>query len=422
MSAVSMGPDEIRRPLSWQGALWLLLGITSSLAVSAGLLYWWFDPDHAFVLGMMARLGAVAAVANAVGLLLYWLGWLYSTSIRFTFILMALLVAGLTLFNGWVAAQLMFVDEIVLKDTAILLLFTTIIATTFSLMGLSRTSADLRRLIARVGELARGNWQARVPVHGRDEVARLSEAFNDMAARLQAAEAEQREVEKLRRDLVAWVSHDLRTPLTSIRAMVEALHDGIVDDPEVVQRYYRTLRADVMGLNGLIDDLFALAQIDAGGLKLLLDDNSLADLISDTLESFGALALQRGIVLEGDVDANLDPVHMNSQAIGRVLTNLIGNALRYTPSGGRVRVQARRSDGRVLVTVQDSGPGFAPADLPRVFEEFYRGEGARSRSQGSGAGLGLAIARGFVEAHSGRIWAENAAPGGGACVSFALPA
>jgi signal transduction histidine kinase len=148
--------------------------------------------------------------------------------------------------------------------------------------------------------------------------------------------------------------------------------------------------------------------------------HSLGDLVSDTLEMFQALARKQDILLQGEVAGNLGLVWMCAPKIGRVLANLVSNALRYTPAGGTVQVTAVRQKDGVVVTVQDDGPGFDEADLTRVFEQFYRGEEARSRASGSGAGLGLAIARGIVLAHDGRIWAENA-PDGGAIVGFFLP-
>ncbi|MCA9967947.1 MAG: hypothetical protein KC423_27065, partial [Anaerolineales bacterium] len=242
---------------------------------------------------------------------------------------------------------------------------------------------------------------------------------NMMAAQLQATERKREELEQMRRNFIAWTSHDLRTPLTSIRAMVEALHDGVVDDPATVRRYYATMRNDVIGLNNLINDLFELSQLDAGGLHIETASHSLRDLISDALESFHALAEQRHIQLGGEVGADIDPVVMSAPKIGRVVNNLIGNALRYTPAGGQVFVRAVRTETAVQVTVQDNGPGFREKDLPHLFEQFYRGEEARSRQTG-GAGLGLAIARGIIMAHNGRIWAENI-PTGGALVGFELP-
>jgi signal transduction histidine kinase len=211
----------------------------------------------------------------------------------------------------------------------------------------------------------------------------------------------------------------LRTPLTAIRVRVEALHDGLVTGPENVERYYKAIRADVIALGILIDDLFELAQLDAGGPALEMMPSSLADLISDCLESFQPLAGQHQVNLVGEVARAVDPVLMNPGKIGRVLGNLVENALGHSPPGGLVTIRAARGEDAVTVSVEDSGPGFEGNDLTHIFEQFFRGEAARSRESGH-AGLGLAIARGIIEAHGGRIWAENR-PGGGARVSFSLP-
>jgi signal transduction histidine kinase len=209
--------------------------------------------------------------------------------------------------------------------------------------------------------------------------------------------------------LIAWVSHDLQTPLASIRAILEALYDGVVAEPETVKRYLNTAQRDVRSLSALIDDLFQMAQLDAGGIPLEKAESSLADLISDTLESFSELASRQGVTLEGSAQPDVDPVLMDTQRIGRVLNNLVGNALRHTPAGGKVEVRARRTGPGVEVTVRDSGEGIRPEDLPRIFESFFRGEKSRSRATG-GSGLGLAIARGIVQAHGGDI-AVTSQPG-----------
>jgi len=255
-------------------------------------------------------------------------------------------------------------------------------------------------------KLAQGELETRVAVSGRDEVATLAESFNQMATQLQAADEKQRELERLRTDLIAWVSHDLQTPLASIRAILEALYDGIVEEPETVKRYLNTAQRDVSSLSALIDDLFEMAQLDAGGIPLEKADSSLSDLISDTLESFSELASRNGIHLEGSVEAGVDPVYMDTQRIGRVFNNLISNALRHTPAGGQIEVRARRAGLGVEVTVCDSGEGIRTEDIPNIFESFYRGEKSRSRATG-GAGLGLAIARGIVHAHGGDIRVES---------------
>jgi signal transduction histidine kinase len=325
----------------------------------------------------------------------------------------------LTLFNVWIMSSRMFASPHDLLLSGVLLAFAAIVATSFGVFVAANLNHGLSELADSAQQIAGGNLEARVVIAGRDEVARAGASFNEMADQLQEAEQQRLELEKLRRDLIAWTSHDLRTPLTSIRAMIEALHDGVVTDPETTQRYYSTMRFDIIALNSLLDDLFELAQLDAGGLVLELSPHSLSDMISDSLEGFQALAAQKNISLTGEIGEHLDPVNLNAAKIGRVLSNLMSNAIRYTPENGQIHVCALRTAEGAVVTVQDSGPGFEPGDLPRVFEQFYRGELARSRATG-GAGLGLAIARGIVEAHNGRIWAENASEGG-AIVGFVLP-
>jgi signal transduction histidine kinase len=285
---------------------------------------------------------------------------------------------------------------------------------------LSTTVTERIQLLKSAAEqLAEGDLQTRVPVQGRDEVAGLANTFNQMAEQLQAADQKQRELESLRRDLIAWVSHDLQTPLTSIRAILEAISDGVVDDPETVKRYLNTAQRDVNNLSTLIDDLFQMAQLDAGGFPLHRAEASLSDLVSDTLESFIELAKQQDLTLEGNVDLDVDPVHMDTQAIGRVLNNLIGNALRHTPNRGRVSVWVRRATRGVEVTISDTGAGIRAEDLPHIFERFYRGEKSRNRGTG-GAGLGLAIARGIVQAHGGEIKVESQI-GKGTQFTFYIP-
>jgi signal transduction histidine kinase len=257
-------------------------------------------------------------------------------------------------------------------------------------------------------------------VSGNDELAELATAFNRMATQLQEADLHQKELETLRRDLIGWVSHDLRTPLTSMRVMIEALADGVVNEPEIVQRYLRTIKGEIRSLSVLIDDLFELAQLDAGGLRFNVAPHSLRDLVSDTLESLHALSQQKGVELQGHVAADVDPVVMAPEKISRVLTNLIGNAVRHTPAGGTVTVKAWREPGsqQVRVDVSDTGEGILPDDLPHIFERFYRGEKSRSRSSG-GAGLGLAIAKGIIEGHGGKLWVESQV-GQGSTFSFIL--
>jgi signal transduction histidine kinase len=239
---------------------------------------------------------------------------------------------------------------------------------------------------------------------------------------LQEVDEQKRQLEQTRRDLIAWVSHDLRTPLASLRAMIEALADGVVTDEATVARYLKNSQGEIKHLSQLIDDLFELAQLDAGHYDFTREPSSLSDLISDTLEAMRAQVKPHQVSLEGTVSGEIDPVMMAPEKIQRVLYNLIGNAVRHTPPGGRIAVTARLAEQGVQVDVSDTGEGLKAEDLPRVFDRFYRGESARTRDDNGtrGVGLGLAIVRGLVEAHEGKIWVESQ-PGQGATFSFTLP-
>lgn len=371
-------------------------------------------------LGLMALyLGITALVSALVGYIAYRFGWInHSPTLRWTLLGGYALASVLTFFNVWFSAQMMFASEHDLLLAVVLLVFAGGMAMVLGYFLSSTVTSRIDSVKETAEKLAEGDLQARVRVQGQDEVAALANAFNRMAEKLQEADRKQRDLDSMRRDLIAWVSHDLQTPLTSVRAILEAVTDGVVDDPETVKRYLNTAQRDVRRLSSLIDDLFQMAQLDAGGFPLNRESASLGDLVSDTLESFTQLARQQGITLEGNVDAEVDPVTMDTQAIGRVLNNLIGNALRHTPRG-RVSVWVRRSGSGVEVTVSDTGEGIRAEDLPRVFERFYRGDASRSRGTG-GAGLGLAIARGIVRAHGGDIRVESET-GKGTQFTFHIP-
>jgi signal transduction histidine kinase len=397
----------------------LALGIGIALALTALIMTIMLSPPLSELATLMGTLAVTSVLSLAVGYILYRRGWTRSPSISLTLVLTYGWAAVLTLFIVWIMARLMFVNTHDLTLAGVLLVFAAIIAMSYGIFVAASVTDGLRQLAKTAHTLADGDLSARAAVTGRDEVSQVGHAFNEMAEQLQQAEDEREELETLRRDLIAWTSHDLRTPLTGIRVMVEALNDGVITDEQTRQRYYRTILADVVSLKDLIDDLFELAQIDAGGLVLETELHSLSDLISDTMESLVPVARQKGISLNGKVSEDLDPVRMNAQKIGRVLTNLVNNALQHSPNQGTILLEADRTSDGIRVVVKDEGTGFPPEDLKRVFDQFYRGEEARSRATG-GAGLGLAIAKGLVEAHGGRIWAENI-EGRGACVGFWLP-
>jgi len=398
----------------------LAVGIFITLAISLGFFALLMLPPLK-ELGLMALyLGITALVSALAGYFAYRFGWInFSPAIRWTLLGGYGLASILTFLNVWFSAHMMFTSEHDLLLAIILLVFASGIAMVLGYF-LSNTVTERIQLLKGAAEnLAGGDLQTRVPVQGHDEVASLATTFNQMAEQLQAADQKQRDLDNLRRDLIAWVSHDLQTPLTSMRAILEAVSDGVVDDPEEVKRYLHTAQRDVRNLSSLIDDLFQMAQLDAGGFPLSRDNASLADLVSDTLESFTELAKQHEVSLEGNVDPEVDPVHMDTQAIGRVLNNLIGNALRHTTNKGRVSVWVRRTTQGVEVTVSDTGEGIRVEDIQHIFERFYRGEKSRNRGTG-GAGLGLAIARGIVHAHGGDIKVESEI-GKGTQFPFCIP-
>lgn len=416
------GAAPRRAVAGWFGrAPWriLIVGVALALGVATALFYGLMAPGPGDLALLAATLGVASGLAVGLGYLLYRRGWARSSSLMITLLATYLWAGLVTLLPVWLLQRQMFFNEHDLALSGVLLLFAAIVATAYGLFVAASLTEGLRQTAAAADRLAAGDPAARVPVIGRDEVAHLGESFNAMADQLQAAADRRREAEMLRRNLVAWTSHDLRTPLTAIRVRVEALYDGLVSEPAETRRYIAAMRADVMALDSLLDDLFELAQLDAGGPPAARTPHAPAELLADCLERFAPVAEQRGVALMGQVGTDLPPVAVQPGKIERVLGNLVGNALRHTPPGGRVIVGAHTAPEGVIFDVADSGPGFSPSDLAHGFEQFYRGEAARSRSTG-GAGLGLAIARGLVAAHGGQIWAENRAEGG-ARVSFLLP-
>jgi signal transduction histidine kinase len=404
----------------WSLPLRFVLGVSATVVLVLLIFMWLMQPPMGELGLMAAFLSITAIISVAAGYGAYRSGLItQSPRLRWSILGSCALSALLTFINVWLTARLMFASPHDLALATTLLMFAGGIAIAFGYF-FSEALTDRITQVCRAAEaLASGQLSARAPVYGRDEMAALANTFNHMAAQLETTAHKQRELESLRRDLIAWVSHDLQTPLASIRAMVEALADGVVDEPATQQRYLRTAQRDIQSLSGLIDDLFQMAQLDAGGLQLDRARASLADLLSDTLESFSELAARQTVTLTGTVAPEVDPVLMDTQRIGRVLNNLVGNALQHTPAGGRVSVNVRRQVRAVRVEVRDSGDGIHPEDVPHLFDRFYRGEKSRNRATG-GAGLGLAIAKGIVEAHGGQIGVSGA-PGEGTTFWFTLP-
>jgi signal transduction histidine kinase len=265
---------------------------------------------------------------------------------------------------------------------------------------------NVERLRAASVKVAAGDLTARAPDTGPRELAELGRAFNEMAASLES-------LFDARRELVAAASHDLRTPIASISAMLEAIDDGLAEPEE----YIAPLRDQARRLGTLVDDLFELARIDAGALVFESRSVPLAPIIDACLSGFEAQARAQNVQLEQHVQPAAADARCAPEHVERVLLNLLTNALRHTPSDGTVAVAVTSADDHVQVSVEDDGEGISAEAASRMFDRFWRGDSARN---GAGAGLGLAIARGLVEVQGGTIWAE-ARTSGGARVSFTLP-
>jgi len=227
------------------------------------------------------------------------------------------------------------------------------------------------------------------------------------------ADALQRQAEAGRRELVAWVSHDLRTPLAGLRAMAEALEDGVVHDRGTVAEYHRRIGVETDRMTRLVDDLFELSRINAGALRLVPTTIPLADLVSDALTTIAPLAASRRIRLIA-ADSGWPTVTASEPELARALTNLLVNSVRYTPPDGTVHIAAGHDHKEVWLAVSDTCGGIPEADLPRLFDVAFRGERARTPAHSTdlpaamaGGGLGLAIVRGLIEAHGGRVEAHN---------------
>ena len=268
-----------------------------------------------------------------------------------------------------------------------------------------RSSRLVEDLARRIGEGEAGAALEKRPA--TRELASIASELTAMSTRLDEARRRERELEAARRELVAWVSHDLRTPLAGIRAMVEALEDRVVDDPETVDRYYATMREETDRLSQLVDDLFELSRIEAGALRLDRVPVAIGELISDAVAAVTPGASGEGVALVAELDGVIPVVAVGIREMSRALQNVLDNAVRHSPEGGIVTVTVDTEGQLVVVRVVDAGGGIDPTIIDRVFELGFTGDIARSPGGRGGSGLGLAIAQGFVRAHGGEISVDN---------------
>jgi signal transduction histidine kinase len=316
-----------------------------------------------------------------------------------------------------IGAALMFVSHEDAWITIGILVFAALIAARAAQLLSRGLVSDVRAIRDGLHAVQRGERDVHIAADSSEELADLASAANRMIETLRSEERSRDAAEAARRQVIAAVSHDLRTPLTSLQLLTQALDDELVD-ADTSRRYVQTMGANVRALSMLIDDLFELSRLDAGDFTWTTEPVPLTELIQEIITAMRAEAEVRSVVLTARVSPDLAPARANPEKLGRVLANLLHNAIRHTPPDGSVLVSAEQAKGAVQVEVSDTGEGISAEDRARVFEPFYRGgdDAARTRA---GSGLGLAISRAIVEAHGGRIWLADAAHG--TRVRFTVP-
>jgi signal transduction histidine kinase len=380
------------------GLLTALLG-----AAAAGTVAWVCFDLHAgwLTFALLAPLGCATVLISRAVLR-------RRTGLRRQVVLMGAIAGGQLLATIGLFVALMFVSSHDALFAVVATAYSALLALWAGWVLSRRVLGDVQAVGASLAAVGEGRRDVHLDVDGADEVARLAgqvEAMVDRLARTEAA----------RNDLVAAVSHDLRTPITSLRLLVEALDDGIVDAGDR-KAYLAKLRTHVRALAALIDDLFELSRLQAGELRWSMEQVRLEELVVETVEAMRQESAARLVV---EVPRDLGLARGAPEQIQRVLFNLIQNAIRHTPADGSVTVRAASAAGGVQIEVADTGSGIADDDRDRVFEAFFQGGAGAARTNGS-AGLGLAISRAIVEAHGGRIWLEPC--GVGTSVRFTLPA
>ena len=408
------------------GPAWLGGALALTLAIGSGVLLaqLLMSPPA----GDLRELAAYLTLSGAATMAAGWLALgiadrAAALSIQTKAFLSSAIGTGVALLNVLIVAELMFISTAHdLKLLIALLVFSAVITLFFSLWVASSVAGRIAVVAGGIRALAAGDYGRRVEVAGGDEVARLAADVNELAARLQTIDEERRLLDQERRELTAAISHDLRTPLASVRAMVEALDDEVVDNPAEVSRYYTTIRREIDRLSRMIDDLFELAQLDAGALRLERRPIALREVAIDVVDAMQAQARSLGVTVEARVEDGATELELDGARMERAVANLVRNALEHTAVGGRVEVRVGTNNGWAELSVADSGEGIAAEELPHVWQRFYRAEKSRKRDENGadGAGLGLAIVRGIVEAHGGAVDVDST-PGRGSTFVIRLP-
>jgi signal transduction histidine kinase len=390
-----------------------LLVLAAAAAIAAAIV----DPAHGtgpalVTAALVAGLGAPAlAAAHAIAARRRF------TSLRRQFALSAAVVVGVILIAVLAASQLMFVSEHDALLVSAIVLGAGLVALRVGDLVARGVARDVATVSSGLEAVGRGERGVRLASTARDEIGALARSADSMAEQLAEGERARGASEAARRQLVASVSHDLRTPIASLRLLVEAVDDGIVDE-STRRRYLATMQTHIGALSAMIDDLFELSRIEAGDIEWSMRQVELAVLVDETVAAMRPEARARRVEVRSELDGALLSAHADPEKIQRVLFNLIRNAIRHTPADGSVTVRAEALPEAVQIEVADTGDGIMDEDRARVFEPFYRG-GSEAARDSEGAGLGLAICRAIVETHGGHIWIGPSEQG--TRVRFSLP-
>lgn len=381
------------------------------VALGMGIFEFIMRPSNQERLGALALFGLVTA-----GILLaaYSLPRLArrSRSLKVTVVIVGATSMLILMLALVVAGSQMFISAHDLNLLWVLMGFGIAASLAFGLTISGPLTEDLVRIGTTSAAIAEGDLRARTGVHRLDEAGRLAQNVDAMANILEEAHEARALEERARRTLFASIGHDLRTPLASMRAGIEALQDGLAADPD---RFLRSIGSDVDALGRLVDDIFLMARLDAGDMTLTTETIDLTEIVDEAIEVFRPIASARDVSVRLDTESRVLAAGA-PEAVARVVRNLLDNAIRHSPTGGTV-VIAVGNGTRASCTVSDEGPGFSPAFLGTAFDRFTRDDSSRVRS-GGGAGLGLAIARSYLSALDGDIQAEL---GPGGTVTFWLP-
>jgi signal transduction histidine kinase len=340
-------------------------------------------------------------------------------SLRRQFALVVAIVVAPVLIALVLGDALMVVSERGVVIVAAIVIGAGLIAIVAARMVAGGIMGDVEAIRDGLVAVGRGARDVTIETTTHDELAELAAAANAMIYQLREEEAGRDQSEAARRDLIAAVSHDLRTPITSLRLLADAIGDDIVEDAETRRAYLRRMGIHIDALSVLIDDLFELSRLEAGDISWTREQVPLQELVGETVEAMRVQAEAKGVAVLTELPDTLRPAQANPEKLQRVLFNLIQNAIRHTPADGSVVVRAESVPTGIEFEVADTGDGIAPEERERVFTAFYRG-GTDAARTSPGAGLGLAVSRAIVEAHGGRIWLADASVG--TRVRFSLPA